>query len=459
MRFLFALLIGTVTAVGLHAQLDPSQPEKTELATGATPGTYTFSWNGQPNRTYFIQQSDDLATWVYLPIIERGDGQTLSYGLSSNAARIFWRLRFSPLATYSDDVDNDGLNDADELALGRDPFKADALATGLPDGWAVAYVGKLSVYPQQIRLTLAPGQTGTAQLYISNDTATPVDFQITVAGQQNSVANTYSATDSITGQAVYTWTDISTTGTKLTTISSADDASEAIPLAQFSFPFFGQSQSEIYASSNGLLSFGSAYSSYINLPVLSAGNGVPIIAGFWDDLYPIIQGDVYYLEQSDRLIVQYDHVSIGNETDTVTFQIILHADGKIDLFYKELTGSALSATVGIANSYGTGQGLQIAHEQAYIASVLAVKIAPAAVSSLIEPVLQSGTLPAHSVLKVDVLLNAVNSLTTGLHNATLGVTFNRANTPVWTVPVTLKIPGSGQPVITLVEPACARLLD
>jgi hypothetical protein len=459
MRFFFALLISTVAAVGLHAQLDLSQPEKSELTAGVTPGTFTFSWNGQPNRTYFIQQSNDLAAWLYLPIIERGDGQTLSYGLSSNAARIFWRLRFSPLATYGDDVDNDGLNDADELALGRDPFKADAQGTGLPDGWAVAHAGKLSVYPRQIRSTLAPGQTGTAPLYISNDTAEPVDFQISVAGQKNSLAGTFSATDSLTGGALYAWTEISTTGTRLNTISDSDDDVEALTLTAFSFPFFGENHGVVFVNSNGLLTFGSGSSARANLPVLESEISTSLIAGFWDDLDPSNTGDIFYLEEADRLIVQYEQVAFYAASGTVTFQIVLHANGAIDLFYKELTGSALSATVGIANSAGTGQGLQIAHEQAYVTSGLAVKITPDTVIPLIEPFLLSGTVPAHSILKVDVLLNALNFLGTGLHNATLGVTFNRANTPVWTVPVTLEIPGSGQPVITLVEPASARRLD
>ena len=465
MRTLVAFLIGSLAVAGLHAQLDPAQPEKTVITAGASPGTYTFSWNGQPNRTYFIQQTEDLATWVYLQLIERGDGLPLSYGLSSNAGRIFWRLRFSPSASYGDDVDNDGLNDADELAQGRDPFRADALNTGLPDGWAVAYAGQLSVYPTWVRQTLSPGQTLTTPVYISNDTDQPVDFQIVISGQKTNPVNSgysYTSTDSLTGQAVYSWTDISATGTKLPTISSADDAAEAITLSQFSFPFFGQNYGTIYASSNGLLSFGAASTSYSNAPMLSAGNPDPIIAGFWDDLNTNTSGDVYYLEQSDRLIVQYEQIGFYSDSGTVTFQVVLRASGAIDLFYKELSGSALSATVGIANSSGTEEGLQIAHEQSYIADGLAVKLSPSppsspSASSVSTPI-ASGTALAHSIQRVDLLLQALASMTGGRYNATLSVTFNRANAPGWLVPVTLKV-AAGNPVITLAEPVGARLLD
>ena len=458
MRTFIAVLVGAWAVASAHAQLDPTQPEKTVLAAGSTPGTYTFTWNSQPNRTYFIQQSDDLATWVYLPVVEYGDGLDISYGLSSTSDRIFWRLRYSASATYSDDADNDGLSDADELALGRDPLKPDAFATGIPDGWAAAYAGKLSVYPPQIRQTIASGQTATASIYLSNGTAQPVDFQVSVAGQETTSID-YIAADSLTGSATYTWTDISTTGTNLTAISSADDAATPVTLTQFVFPFYGQNLTTIYASSNGLLSFGSANIAYTNTLILSANNSSPIIAGFWDDLDTNYSGDVYYQELSDRAIFQYEQVGFHGGSGTVTFQIVLHSNGVIDLFYKELTGTALSSTLGIANTTGTGQGLQIAYNQAYVTGGLAVKISPVPPGVSATPTLTSGTLPANSILKVDVLLNALATLSAGLHNATLGVTFNRANTPVWLIPVTIEIPGAGLPVITLVEPASARRID
>jgi hypothetical protein len=458
MRTFLALLFGTFTVASLHAQLDPSQPEKTSLSTSATAGTYTFSWNSQPNRSYFIQQSEDLASWVYLPITERGDGQTLSYGLSSAATRVFWRLRFSSLATYSDDVDNDGLSDAAELALGRDPLKADAQNTGLPDGWAVAYAGQLSVYPTWIRQTLSAAQTLTTPVFISNDTDQAVGFQIAVTGQQTNTVRTYGSTDSLTGQATYNWTDISATGTKLQAVSSVDDAAEVVTLSQFAFPFFGQNYGTIYVSSNGLLSFGAANTSYSNTPILSAGNSSPIIAGFWDDLDTNISGDIYYLAQSDRLIVQYEQVGFHSGSGTVTFQIVLRANGVIDLFYKTLTGSALSATVGIANSTGTGEGLQSAYNQSYITNGLAVKLSPGPAGSSVGLPIATGTASARSIQRVDLLVQALASKSGGPYNATLSVTFNRSNTPVWFVPVTLKV-DAGNPVITLAEPVSARLLD
>lgn len=328
----FLLLASFMGFARLSAQTATDLNEGSSLQFNPAQNVWQFNWYGKDARTYFIQQSLDLVNWSYLPIVERGAGQAMSIGMQSNSASNFLRLRYPLFPVYNDDVDGDSLSDADEIALGRDPFKADTSSTGLPDGWAVAHAGKLSVYPTQIHETLPANQSLTTPIFISNDTAQPVDFQISFAGETNANLSGYLAADSLTGQAVYTWSDISTTGTKLTAISSADDASEVIPLTQFSFPFFGQARGVIYASSNGLLSFGSANSEYRNLPVLSANNATPIIAGFWDDLNTNISGDVYYLEQADQLIVQYEKVGFHGGSGTVTFQIVLHSDGTINLF-------------------------------------------------------------------------------------------------------------------------------
>lgn len=451
--FFFATLLG-FTSLSAQTATDPNEGCRIEFYPGQN--IWQFNWHGKDARTYFIQQSDDLIHWNYLPIVERGDGQTLSLGMQSNATSLFLRLNFPPFPVYNDDIDGDGLSDEEELLLGRDPFKADDSSSGLPDGWAVAYAGKLSVYPPQIHEILTSPQTHTTPIFVSNDTDQPVNFRINFAGAINETSGEYSATDSLTGQALYTWTDISTTGTNLNAISSADDASALIPLTQFSFPFFGQTQGAIYASSNGLLSFGSSDSSYLNQPILSAGNASPIIAGFWDDLDTNISGDVYYLEQADQLIVQYEQVAFHSVSGTVTFQIVLHSDGTIDLFYKEITANAQSASVGISNITGTGQGLQIAYNQPYIAGGLAVKIAPI---PWVRPSLSSGTVSAHSVLRVDVLLDALYSRLAGLNNATLSITFDRSDTPIWQIPVTLESPITSLPVITLTAPVNARRLD
>jgi hypothetical protein len=209
-----------------------------------------------------------------------------------------------------------------------------------------------------------------------------------------------------------------------------------------------------------LLSFGAANTASFNSPVLSANNLNPVIAGFWDDLNPLTAGDVYYLEQSDRLIVQYEQVWFYTYSGEgmVTFQVVLHADGEIDFFYKTLTMGSITATVGIANTSGTGEGVQISHNQSYVTNGLAVKFSPVPIYNSVESPIANGTASAHSIQRIDLPVQALASMTGGLYNATLNVTFDRANTPMWRVPVTLKI-ATGNPVMTLAEPIGARLLE
>ncbi|MEM9025507.1 MAG: hypothetical protein AAGB06_01090, partial [Verrucomicrobiota bacterium] len=53
--------------------------------------TGLLSWQGQPGRTYFIQQSDDLLSWSYIPIIESGSGSPIQWDFASNLDKLFLR--------------------------------------------------------------------------------------------------------------------------------------------------------------------------------------------------------------------------------------------------------------------------------------------------------------------------------------------------------------------------------
>ena len=60
-------------------------------------GTYDFSWWGQSGRTYFIQHSDNLLAWEYLPLIESGTDAMRAWGFTSTASKFFLRLRSSDI--------------------------------------------------------------------------------------------------------------------------------------------------------------------------------------------------------------------------------------------------------------------------------------------------------------------------------------------------------------------------
>ena len=81
---------------------------------------FTLSWWGRSNRNYFIQQTDDLKNWVYLPIMNSGSNQVIQLGVTSSSIKSFFRLQF----------DND-LN-------------------SLPDAWEQAYYGHSGINPNAL---------------------------------------------------------------------------------------------------------------------------------------------------------------------------------------------------------------------------------------------------------------------------------------------------------------------
>ena len=84
------------------------------------------------------------------------------------------------------------------------------------------------------------------------------------------------------------------------------------------------------------------------------------IAGFHVDLTTEDSGEIYYRNESDRTIIQFDDVARLMDNGNVDFQIILHRDGIIDLDNKNVPAVTDDATVGIQN--GTrDKGLTISY--------------------------------------------------------------------------------------------------
>jgi hypothetical protein len=137
-RFFLALLaaFGIVHAASAQTAADPNEGSRLTLDSGT--GGYDFSWWGKAGRTYFIQQTDDLLTpWVYLPLIESGANDVLSWGFTSTADKFFVRLRYSDIATsdpFNADFDGDKVSNYAELWNGTDPLvSVDSDSDGLPD--------------------------------------------------------------------------------------------------------------------------------------------------------------------------------------------------------------------------------------------------------------------------------------------------------------------------------------
>ena len=132
----YTLLVATLLSQQpVHAQMPP-HPAPQVARNGEA---CSLDWTSHPGITYFIQYSFDLKTWNYLPVIESGDGQPISYGFQCDTDRMFLRLHYTNHPTSnpnSDDFDNDGISNWDEVrtgGTGTSPLIADTDGDGVRD--------------------------------------------------------------------------------------------------------------------------------------------------------------------------------------------------------------------------------------------------------------------------------------------------------------------------------------
>ena len=172
----------------------------------------------------------------------------------------------------------------------------------------------------------------------------------------------YKWTDSISdGETVsYDWKDIASTGTD--TLLKGDDVSGGPYPIGFEFEFYGSSYTEFYASTNGIVTFGSGSteSENDNIPSLKPPND--LIAAYWDDLQ--VESGTYWTgyvlyetlgsAPNRQLVVEFFQVERVGVYGPMNFEVILNETGEIWLQYEALSGlSGQWATVGIENGLGT----------------------------------------------------------------------------------------------------------
>ncbi len=168
----------------------------------------------------------------------------------------------------------------------------------------------------------------------------------------------------------YSWVDISSTGTPITGLT--DDNFQGPFNIGFSFPYYGGTQTQFYAGSNGFISFGAGSTTLTNqcpLPNNTTPNN--LIALLWDDLNFNTSGNAYYqhfdtcpVGSGECTIVSYHNVAHygGAAGSAGTWQVILYATGAIRMQFLD-SGVELgsSSTTGIeGNNYAAGHGLTYA---------------------------------------------------------------------------------------------------
>lgn len=177
------------------------------------------------------------------------------------------------------------------------------------------------------------------------------------------------------GGPTFSWVDISTTGTPISFSSSDDALSSAISMGM-TFPFYGNNFTSLKVSTNGFLTFTTTEtSSRPTNSTLPSTSGAPnMIAVFWDDLH-LRSGDVRYLNDGTRFIVQWTNVGrfTPSTGQSYTFQVQLYPNGKILIQFLTMTGVLNSATIGIQDQART-IGLLVNFNTNYVHNNLAIQI-------------------------------------------------------------------------------------
>ncbi|NUN10194.1 MAG: T9SS type A sorting domain-containing protein [Ignavibacteriaceae bacterium] len=179
---------------------------------------------------------------------------------------------------------------------------------------------------------------------------------------------------------LYIWNDIASSGVELTnwiptgTFEPEDEGYAGPVQIGFPFKFYGQSKTQLYVSSNGLILFTAPTANIFTnsqIPFTSDPNGY--IAPFWDDLDGVSSGNVYYKQDPGKLTIQFTNWHKYTNQGSLTFQIVLYSNGRIMFYYNNMNATLNSATVGIEDAAGA-VGLQMAYNANYVKNNFAVKI-------------------------------------------------------------------------------------
>ena len=311
---------------------------------------------------------------------------------------------------------------------------------------------QFAIYPGALAASLSHRESTTQQIYLNNPVSPDADFTVTVSNNLAGSQVVYDYKDSLTGGVTYNWTEISTTGTLLADISETDNAAQEVVLNNFTVPFYGTHYDRVYVASNGLLTFGS--------PSTDSGNDIipyeyepnNFIALFWDDLdtndaIADDGGEVYFQEFADRLIVQYEAVMRDSDSDPTTesntFQVVLHASGLIEVFYKQMGGDLRSATIGIEDSSGTNgievlyNGYRTIHPTFTLSDGLALSYMPEPAKFVqVSPLTGTTTTGNTSVLEFS--FNSFD-LAPGRYTANIDLAHTGTGTTPWTIPAVLEV--------------------
>ncbi len=224
--------------------------------------------------------------------------------------------------------------------------------------------------------TTPPEIQPAVELPKGDTSADGTGWHIERTGGPDAFGYRYRDSDEPTGP-VFDWLDISSIGTPVAGLDGDDEFVGPITLP-FNVPYYGNSFGEIWASSNGWISFTEPTSSSLtNYPLPNTLGQANQVAPFWDDLdfEGVEKATTYY--DGSRFIIQYtdvEHYPGGTFTTSYTFQIILYPSGRIVFQYLTLSGNLTSHTIGIQDaSKAVGLGVTYNEDPPYAHDNLALE--------------------------------------------------------------------------------------
>jgi len=201
----------------------------------------------------------------------------------------------------------------------------------------------------------------TGDNYIYTNLATPIGNQsdptggskATLISGQDTTVNyvSYSSENSETAA----WSSITGAGgIWLSGLQSNNDLSTGISFTgSETFKMGSTTYSKTFISNNGIISFDSAdqgYANYQNEDFPIPATTKKFIAAYWRDM-DASGGKIWYKQETNKFIIEYDGVTASNGSLPQTYQIhLFFANGKIQIRYNTISPSAVfnpNANVGI----------------------------------------------------------------------------------------------------------------
>lgn len=127
----------------------------------------------------------------------------------------------------------------------------------------------------------------------------------------------------------------------------------------FDFPFYGYKYSQLFFSTNGLITFDqSACCVWGGVAIPNPASPNNYIAPFWEDLLvgsPFNTGGIFYetggVAPNRFIVIEWRDVKTFGGSDPFSFEVILHENGDIVFLFQSLPLNYFS-TVGIENKFG-----------------------------------------------------------------------------------------------------------